>query len=390
MSARTRLVVAFISTGLVVYVATGALLGRVLGDSTYAQLALFNEVLHLVRNSYVEPVNMKRAMNGATLGLVEALDGDTAYLDPEALRAYKSPDRDTGADVGVVLAKRYGFLVVVSPRAGSPAAKAGLRTGDVLKTIGGRHTRSMSVLEGERLLRGAPGSVLELQVLRQRNDPQPFKLVREIWTPIVASSKMLPDNVGYLQIHEFGPKCAETVRTLMEGLREQGASDLVLDLRGSAFGEPQDAVKVAELFLAGGTVARLKGRSAPEQTLAAEPSRSQWALPLVVLVSAGTSGPGEILAGALLDRKRASLVGAHTLGRAAEQKLVPLYEGALLLTVAKYVTPGGSEIHGKGLEPTVAVRSEPEDDSAESAAAPPDPALEKAIELLRQPVQKAA
>jgi carboxyl-terminal processing protease len=387
MSPRTRLVVAFLSTGLVVYVATGALLGRVLGDSTYTQLALFNEVLHLVRNSYVEQVNMKRAMNGATLGLVDALDGDSTYLDPDALRAYKSPGRDADADVGLVLAKRYGFLIVVAPRAGSPAARAGLRTGDVLKTIDGRHTRTLSVIAGERQLRGAPGSVVELQVLRQRNDPQPFKLVREIWTSVPVSGRMLPDGVGYVQIHEFGPKCAETARSLVASLREQGAHDLVLDLRGAAFGEPEEAVKVAELFLAGGMVTRLKGRSLPEQTFAADPARRIWAQPLVALVNAGTSGPGEILAGALLDRKRAALVGSRTLGRAAEQKLVPLYEGALLLTVGQYLTPAARAIHGKGLDPTLLVLSEPDEEAAQP---PTDPVLEKAIELLRQPAQKAA
>ncbi len=389
MNARTRLVVAFVSTALVVYVATGALLGRVLGDSTYTQLALFNEVLHLVRNSYVEQVNMKRAMNGATLGLVEALDGDSTYLDPEALRAYQSPSRDGGADVGLVLAKRFGFLIVIAPRAGSPAARAGLRTGDVLKTIDGHHTRLLSVIAGERQLKGAPGSVVELQVLRQRNEPQPFKLTREIWTPVPASGRMLPDGIGYLQINELGPKCAESVRTLVASLREQGARELVLDLRGTAFGAPEEAVKVAELFLAGGMVTRLKGRSLPEKVFSADPARCVWSQPLVALVNAGTSGPGEILAGALLDRKRAALVGAHTLGRAGMQKVVPLYEGALLLTVGQYLTPTDREIHGKGLDPTIAVSSAP-DEETPAGAEPADPALEKAIELLRQPVQKAA
>ena len=160
MSARVRLFIALVSTGIVGYIALGSVLGRVLGDTSYSQLTVFNEVVRLVLDSYVDPVNVDRAMAGAELGLTEALDGDSAYLDAEDLKAYQQPVKESDADLGVVLSRRYGFLAVVAPRLGSPAARAGVRAGDIIKTIDGRHSRTVSVPDGERLLRGAPGSTV--------------------------------------------------------------------------------------------------------------------------------------------------------------------------------------------------------------------------------------
>ncbi len=141
MSPRGRLVVALVSTLLVAYVAVGYLLGRVFGDTTYGQLAVFNEVVRLVLDAYVEPVNIDRAMMGARMGLTDALDGDSAYLDADELRSYQQPAREGEAEIGVVLTRRFSFLMVAATRAGSPAVKAGVRPGDIVKTIDGRHSR---------------------------------------------------------------------------------------------------------------------------------------------------------------------------------------------------------------------------------------------------------
>ena len=155
MSARSRLFIALVSTALIAYIAVGSLLGRVLGDTSYGQLAVFNEVVRLVLEGYVEPVNLDRAMAGARLGLTDALDGDSAYLDADEWKLLQQPTKDD-ADIGAVLTRRFGFLMVVAPRTGSPAEKAGLKTGDILKTIDGRHTRPLAAASGQRLLRGAP------------------------------------------------------------------------------------------------------------------------------------------------------------------------------------------------------------------------------------------
>jgi len=391
MSHRSRLLIALVSTGLIGYIAVGSLLGRALGDTSYGQLAIFNEVVRLVLDAYVEPVNLDRAMAGARLGMADALDGDSSYLDPEQYKLVQQPPAETDAEAGLVLTRRFAFVMVVAARTGSPAAKAGLQPGDLVKAIDERHTRPMPALVAERLLRGAPGSSVKLSVLRAGADPFEVTVVRERLRPAAPESKMLDEATGYVRVAEFTPATAEDVRAQVETLRRSGATRLLLDLRDAAWGAPADGVKVAELFLQGGPVAKLVGRRSDEKLLQADVARSAWAGPLAVLVTNGTAGPGEIVAAALLDAGRAKLVGEHTFGRAAVSKTVPLPEGGLVLTVAKYMSPKGTSIHGQGLAPTVPVAQD--DDDAPEGAARPDRILEKALEVVKaegSPAEKAA
>ncbi len=389
MSPRSRLLIALLSTALIGYVAVGSLLGRVLGDTSYGQLAVFNEVVRLVLEAYVEPVNLDRAMAGARLGLTEALDGDSAYLDGEEFRLYQQPIKDNDADLGLILTRRFGFLMVVATRPGSPAEKAGIRTGDIIRTIDGRHTRPLAVPTGQRLLRGAPGSMVKLTVLRPGSDPLEMSVVRERITGTPPRGRILEDGSGYLKVVEFPARVAENVRGEVEVLRKSGARSLILDLRGAAFGSPAEGARVAELFVKGGVVGRLAGTKVPEQVLTADPARSAWDRPLAVLVDSGTAGAAEIVAAALLDSGVSPIVGERTFGRAALQKAVPLPEGGLVLTVAKYSSPKGNAIHGKGVEPTVPVAAASEEDE-EAGAAARDPVLEKALEILKGESKKAA
>jgi carboxyl-terminal processing protease len=384
MSPRVRLVVALFSTSLCAYVLLGNVLGRVLGDTTYGQLSVFNEVTRLVIDAYVDPVNVDRVMAGARLGLTDALDPESGYLDADEWKAYQQPARDADADVGIVLSRRFTYLAVVAPRPGSPADKAGIRSGDILKTIDGRYARGLSIFAGERLLRGAPGSVLKLQLYRQGNDPIDVSVTRERILAGSPTNKMLDGGPGYLKIAEFSAKTADEVRDEIEALKRSGARSLVLDLRDSAFGSPADGVDTAALFLKGGIVGKLVGRKYPEKTLAADPKRFAWDLPLAVLVDSGTAGPAEVVAAALLDAGK-PVIGQHTFGRAPITKLVPLQDGGLVLTIAKYVSPKGNPIHGKGIEPSVPVKdaASADDEEEESAAPPRDRTLEKAIEILK-------
>ena len=392
MSHRTRLLVALVSTGLVGYIAVGSLLGRVLGDTSYGQLAIFNEVVRLVLDAYVEPVNVDRAMAGARLGMSDALDGDSSYLDAEELRLYQQPPKEAEAEAGVVLTRRFSFVMVVAARPGSPAEKAGLRPGDLLKTIDERHTRPMPAVVAERLLRGAPGSSVKLGVLRAGADPFDVTVVRERVLPAAVQGRMLEGGTGYVKVTDFTATTAEDVRTHVETLKREGALRMALDLRGAAWGAPADGAGVAEIFLQGGPVAKLVGRRAEERLLQADAARSAWSGPLAVLVDNGTAGPGEIVAAALLDAGRAKLVGEHTFGRAAVSKTVPLPEGGLVLTVARYVSPKGNPIHGEGLQPSVPVAAEgEEDEDLPEGATRPDRILEKALEVVKgdEPATKA-
>ncbi len=388
MTARSRLLVALASTALIGYVALGSFLGRVLGDTSYGQLAVFNEVVRLVVEAYVEPVNIDRAMAGARLGLGDALDGDSSYLDAEEFRLFQQPVKDTDAEIGVVLTRRFSFLMVVSSRPGSPADKAGLRAGDILKAIDGRHSRPLAASTGQRLLRGAPGSLVKLAVLRAGAEPFEISVVRERLSASAPRGKMLEGGTGYLKVGEFPARVADDLRGEVESLKKSGAKTLVLDLRKAAYGAPEEGVRVAEIFLKGGVVTKLAGSKFPELVLSADAARGAWDGPLAVLVDTGSAGPAEIVAAAMLDSGRASVVGEHTFGRAAIQKTVALPDGGLVLTVAKYSSPKGTAIHGRGVEPSVPVASA--DDGEEGDAANRDLILEKALEVLRDGEAKKA
>ena len=194
MSTRARLLVAGLSTGLVFYIALGSVLGRVMGDTTYGQLTVFNEVVRMVIDSYVEPIDLDRTMDGAYLGLTEALDGDSNYLDAAQYQAL-SRRQDSG-DVGLVLSRRHGFLMVVGTRPGSPARRAGVRTGDLIKTIDGRHTRGVAPPAAEQLLAGEPGGRVHLEIHRAGAELIEVDLVRERLAEASPSVERLPDGTA--------------------------------------------------------------------------------------------------------------------------------------------------------------------------------------------------
>jgi carboxyl-terminal processing protease len=232
--------------------------------------------------------------------------------------------------------------------------------------------------------------VVKLALLRVGADPIAVDVVRERLTPLSASGRMLDGGAAYVKIGEFTPRMTEELRADVEGFKRAGAQKLVLDLRGAGFGELSEGVKMAELFMKGGVVAKVAGTRADERVLNADPAHSVWDRPMAVLTDNGTSGAGEIVAAALLDAGRASVVGEPTFGRAPIQRAIVLPEGGLVLTVARYVSPKGTPIHGKGVTPSVLVQERPDEDAPEGAPAG-DPILEKALEVLRGgEVKKAA
>ena len=384
MTLKTRLSVLLISTPVLAFVLVGGLMGKQPeADQTYAHLRVFDDVVNLVLHNYVEEVKVDRVMEGAMRGLADGLDPDSAYLTPKEVRAVENNEALPEGDVGLELTRQY-YLRVIAARDGSPAAKSGLQTGDYIRAIDNKPTRDLSVFEGTRLLRGQPGSKVMLTVIRgNAADPHEVTLVREKPSAPYVTSKMLGPDTGYVRIVAFRDGVVEELRRHVAEISKSGAKSLVIDVRHTAEGSYDNGIAAARLFVKSGTLA-VKGRDKTEtgERIEARSGDGQFAMPAVLLVTTGTSGPAEVFAAALDGNERADLIGEHTLGRAGVQRLVKLPENrGLWLTYGRYLTVKGTPIHGKGLDPDVAV-DEPDVDFG---APPPteDPILAAALERLK-------
>jgi carboxyl-terminal processing protease len=378
-----------ISAPIIAFAIIGGFLGKVMArEDTYPHLKVFNDVLDLITSSYVTDVNVDKVMNGAMRGLADSLDADSAYLSPEEMRQAQSGAALPAGDVGLELTRQY-YLRVISVRDNSAAAKAGLRTGDYVRMIDDKPTRELSVWEGTRALRGAPGSKVKLTIIRgSAADPHVVDLVREAAPSREVSGRMAAPGVGYVRVAAIGSNTAEQVKSQIAELTKGGASKLVVDVRRTA-GSPLDAgIALARLFVGSGTLAMTESRNGPRETIAASSGDGSITLPTEVLVDTGTTGAAELFASALQGNKRADLIGERTLGRAAVQTLVKLPDGSgLWLSTTRYLTPDGTALHEKGLEPTVAVDG-PEAVDFGQPSPTADPILDQAIARITE--KKAA
>jgi carboxyl-terminal processing protease len=384
MTNRTRLSVLLISTPILAFIVLGNVMGRASdGDTTFQHLRVFEDVVSLILNNYVEDPKVDNVMEGAMRGLADSLDPDSAYLTASEARSLEAPGcaaavpsaacaGTPAGDVGVELTRQY-YLRVIAARDDSPAAKAGLQTGDYVRAIDGKPARDLSVFEGMRLLRGAPGSKVTLTIIRgNAAEPHQVELVRERTPGAVVTSKMLAPDLGYVRIASFGSDTATKVRTLASEFAKTGAKRLIIDIRHTAEGPFETGLDTARAFVKTGTLAQIAGRdpqakatdkapakvpaSAIKDTISAKAGDGVIDLPVTLLVTTGTSGAAELFAAALSGNKRADMIGERTLGRAGIQKLVKLPDGrGLWLTYARYVTPDGELIQGRGLTPDVAV-----------------------------------
>jgi carboxyl-terminal processing protease len=388
MTFKTRMSVLVLSTPVLAFVLVGGLMGagnnaQSAGQQTYQHLRMFDDVVDLVMNNYVGDVPVDKVMDGAMRGLADGLDPDSAFLSAGQVKAVESGEAAPDGDVGIELTRRY-YLYIIAARDGSPAQKAGLRTADTIRAIDGKPTRDMSVFEGTRALRGKAGTKVTLTIIRgNAADPHEVVLVREkIAGPIVTSR--LIGTTGYLRIVSFRNGVVEELRKQAADLTKAGAKNLIVDVRRTAEGPLENGIAAARVFIKSGTLAIKAGRGKPEprEPVAAKAGDGAVELPATVLVTTGTSGPGELFVAAMNDNDRAELIGERTLGRAGLQKLVKLPEGrGLWLTYARYLTPKGNPIQGRGLEPDVAVD---EPDVEFGAPAPEkDAILDAALERVK-------
>lgn len=384
MSNKSRWLIVLVSTPLVILAAVGGLLGapQTAPQQSFKDLPVFQDVISLVMSSYVERVEIDRVMDGAMRGLADGLDPASAFLSADEVRAVQASLPLPAGDVGLVVSRRF-YLLVVGVRDGSPAARAGLRTGDFIRGIDGKPTRDISAFTGMRRLRGAPGAKVQLTIIRgNAAEPHDIDLSREVLAGEPVTGKRLPGGEAYVRVASFGPSTAGGLRRQLDTLRQAGATSAVLDLRGTADGAPEDGIAAARLFVASGTLATLAGKGAAPTVTAANPGDGAITMPLVLLVSNGTANAAEVFAAALAGNHRADLVGEPTAGLAGAQRLVPLPESrGLWMTYARYMTVDNKPIHERGLTPVVAV----EEPTVAFGDAPPatDEMLTKALEHLR-------
>jgi carboxyl-terminal processing protease len=324
-------------------------------DDVYGHLKVYTEVLERIKLEYVEDPDMKSVTLGAINGLLESVDPFASYLNADQYRQYEKGLDTSKAGVGLVLAKRYGYVAVVDVLPGSPAEKANISTGDLIETINNVATRDMPLAYAEQLLRGDMGSNVEVTVLRLRNpDPQKIILTRANVALPDVTAKLLPNDVGYVHVSSLaGNRVAETKAKLLD-LKKQGAKYIVLDLRHSSTGEQDKGIALANLFLDKGEITSLQGQKIEKKDFTAKPADDVWTGPLVVITNRSTAGGAEIAASALLDDKRAQVVGERSYGDASLRKTIQMDDGgAVILSVAKYYSPSGKAIQDSGVTPTV-------------------------------------
>lgn len=401
----------FVKTLVVLTSATAVfvlLLGTVLANNknpedVYRHFAVYTEVLTRIKSEYVEEPNMQDVTLGAVNGMLESIDPFASYLNAEQYEQYQSLQNSKKADVGLVLSRKVGYVSVVDAIPGSPAAEAGITTGDMIETIDGVATRDMPLAYAEMLLRGEAGTEVELSVLRVRQgaEPQTITIERRMRSYPEVRTQMLPGSIGHIRAESLEAGKTASIAKAVQELKSQGAEKIILDLRRAAYGDPREGLALADLFLEEGLMAYLEGQKVMRQDFHATKEGSLKDLPLVVAINRGTAQGAEIAAAALLANKRAELVGERSYGDAALRKAVKLGDGgAVILSVAKYHTPEGKAIQDEAVTPSVvAIARDPEPvPGAEEVGIGPAPELpvdedtilQKAIEVLTGEVTKEA
>ena len=419
MTARLKFWIVFCSTLLTVMLVIGALMGKDQGkEGAYKPLGVYSEVLRHIKSDYVEDPDMSKVTRGALHGLIEHLDPMSSYLGAEEHASFKesqsNPDKGTGLSTGLVVHKRVGYVTVLSVLPGSSAEKAGIRTGDLIEAVDGLSTRPMPPAYLYALLSGKPDTSVEVLVrsLRNSEEPEQYTLKRGPVVLPAVEHKVLDDGVGYLDVDVLDKDRVDQAAKAIRALESQGIERIVLDLRGNSVGDTPEGVRLANFFMDEGKIASLKGQQYPEESFEADPESTLTQLPLALITDRATAGGAELAAAALLDSKRAKLVGERTYGLAALQKTIPLEDGAaLILSIAKYYRPTGEALQDGGVTPSDPVSPADVRRYRESlfpsdlkepppAGVPPeedgeDPYLKKALEVVKaaaapEPEKKAA
>lgn len=348
------------------------------GDDAYRGLSNFTQVLDLIERNYVEDVDPERLTNSAIEGMVKTLDPYSAYLTPERYKELEIGTSGEFGGVGMEVTEEEGFLKVIAPIEGSPAAKAGIKPGDLILAINGKTTEGMAVFESVKLLRGPKGSNVKITLKREgENSSIDLTLTRDIIHIKSVKFNLFEGGIGYIKLSQFQEKVAEELINAVSDLEYKNGGmlkGLVLDLRNNPGGLLDEAIEVADEFIDQGLIVSVKGRS-PDQSKQyfATKGENVHDYPIVVIVNKGSASASEVVAEALQDSKRATILGSKTFGKGSVQTIIKLDDGSgLKITTAKFYAPSGRSINAIGVTPDIIVEDNDKRDLQ----------MERAIELI--------
>jgi carboxyl-terminal processing protease len=357
--------------------------------ATYEQLRLFTEVLSIVQTQYVDEVPPKDLIYNAIKGTLRGLDPHSSFLDPDSYKEMQVETSGSFGGLGIEITLKDDILTVVSPIEGTPAYKAGLHTGDRIVKIDGLSTKDMQLPDAVKRMRGKPGTKVTISVVREGwTEPKDFDIVREQIRVQSVRTAELGDGVEYLKLRQFQEQSPHDLDAALEKFSKDGMKALILDLRGNPGGLLTAAVEVSEKFIDDGKlVVYTEGRVRNQNMrFSAHAKKGYASMPMVVLINQGSASASEIVAGALQDWGRAMIVGTQSFGKGSVQTIIPLSDGSgLRLTTAKYFTPKGRSIHGKGITPDIVVEvpKEPVTKDRPLPSADPLDDLKKDVQLQR-------
>ncbi|MGH7057547.1 MAG: S41 family peptidase [Acetobacteraceae bacterium] len=332
------------------------------GADTYRLLGLFGDVFERVRADYVDPVTSKTLIYNALNGMLSGLDPHSDYMDPTQYNNMQVQTRGQFGGLGLEVTEEDGFIKVVTPIDGTPAAKAGIKSGDLIVALNGKTVQGLTLTDAVNRMRGSPGSKLTLTIKRMGdNNPVEVTLTREIIHIDVVHDKLYGD-IGYIRLAEFDQSASSGIRKAIAKLKQESHGRIkgyILDLRNNPGGLLDQAVAVANDFMGQGEIVSTRGRHAEDDQRwdAAAGNDIVGKAPLVVMINNGTASAAEIVSGALKDNRRAVLLGTRSFGKGSVQTVIPLpgNNGAIRLTTARYYTPSGRSIQGLGITPDVHV-----------------------------------
>jgi carboxyl-terminal processing protease len=340
-----------------------------LSNNMYEDLKVFTEVLGLLQKEYVEETKSKDLVYGAIKGMLETLDPHSAFMTPAVYKEMQEETKGRFEGLGIEITIKEGVLTVVSPIEDTPAFKAGILAGDQILKIDGEPTKSLTLMDSVKRLRGPKGTKVTITIMREGfTKPRDFTLVREVIPVRSVRHELLEKNYGYIRISQFQEKTDSEFEKAMKALEEENKGPLkglILDLRNNPGGLLDQAVKVANRFVESGLIVSVEGRREEQKMkFQAHPERTINHSPLVVLVNGGSASGSEIVAGAIQDHGRGIILGTQTFGKGSVQTIFPLKDGSgLRLTTARYYTPNGRSIQAKGIVPDIVVKpSQPEEE----------------------------